>query len=161
MHNAPFQATFLNAFFILVKRSALCMDWSKKLAEKGSLCMDFSFTSVHKYPFFTKMISDAPYPVAGTSIMASVRRTTHTAPNRAKSFAPNLSHVEYSTFASASPPIMAPLVGVNRFTKPLPALNTIIMTSTEKPSWSARGAMMGMETVAMPEDDGMRNESTT
>ena len=68
--------------------------------------------------------------------------------------------MEYSTFASANPPMMAPLVGVNRFTKPLPALNTMIMTSGEKPSESASGPMMGMDTVAMPDEDGMRNDST-
>ena len=36
----------------------------------------------------------------------------------------------------------------------------MIMMSGEKPRLSASGPMMGMETVAMPELDGMRNDST-
>ena len=51
-------------------------------------------------------------------------------------------------------------MGVNRFTRPLPALKIMIMVSTENPSCPAKGPMMGMDTVAMPDEDGMRNEST-
>ena len=44
-----------------------------------------------------------------------------TMPRTTNSFAPNLSQVEYSILARAKPPMMAPEVGVNRFTRPLPA----------------------------------------
>ena len=64
-------------------------------------------------------------------------------PSTMNSLAPNFSHVEYSTFASARPPMMAPLVGVNRFTRPLPALKIMIMTSGEKPSEFAKRAHDG------------------
>ena len=49
---------------------------------------------------------------------------------------------------------------MNRFTRPLPALKIMIMTSVEKPSEFASGPMMGMDTVAMPDDDGIKNDST-
>ena len=52
--------------------------------------------------------------------------------------------------------MMAPEVGVNRFTTPMALEKIITMTSGEKPSWAASGPMMGMETVAMPEVEGMR-----
>lgn len=93
--------------------------------------------------------------------IAAVRITMQTTPRMMNSFAPNFNHVEYSTFASARPPMMAPLVGVNRFTRPLPALKIMIMTSGENPRLFAKGPMIGMDTVAMPEEDGMRNDSTT
>ena len=53
--------------------------------------------------------------------MATVRIAMQTTPKTMNSFAPNFSQVEYSTFARARPPMMAPEVGVNRFTRPLPA----------------------------------------
>ena len=34
------------------------------------------------------------------------------------------------------------------------------MVSTEKFSWLARPPMMGMDTVAMPEEDGIRKDRT-
>ena len=34
------------------------------------------------------------------------------------------------------------------------------MVSTEKFSWWARPPMIGMDTVAMPDEDGIRKEST-
>ena len=56
--------------------------------------------------------------------------------------------------------MMAPLVGVMRFTAPEAAENTITMTAGLKLSCCARGPMMGMETVAMPEVEGIRKDST-
>ncbi len=94
------------------------------------------------------------------TIIATVRMTAQTTPRMINSLPPNLSHVEYSIFAKAKPPIMAPLVGVNRFTRPLPALKIMIMTSVENPSEFAKGPMIGMDTVAIPDDDGIRNDST-
>ena len=94
------------------------------------------------------------------TIIATVRIMAQTTPRMMNSLPPNLSQVEYSILANAKPPMMAPLVGVNRFTRPLPALKIMIMTSVEKPSEFASGPMMGMDTVAMPEDDGIRNDST-
>ena len=74
-------------------------------------------------------------------------------------FAENLSHVEYSIFAISKPPMIAPQVGVNKFTNPFPATNIMIMTSGEKPNSAARGPMIGMLAVASPLDEGIKNES--
>lgn len=93
--------------------------------------------------------------------MATVRMTTQINANATSNGAANLTHVDHSTFANARPPMMAAHVGVNMFTKPLPALNTMIMASTENPRCWARGAMMGMDTVAIPDDDGTRKDNTT
>lgn len=93
--------------------------------------------------------------------MAIVKMTKHTTPKIKNSFQPNFNQVVYSTFANAKPPIIAPDVGVNRFTKPLPALKIIVMTSGENPSSLAKPPMMGMDTVAIPDEDGIRNDSTT
>ena len=43
-------------------------------------------------------------------------------------FKAHLNQVEYSTFARASPPIIAPHVGVIKFTKPF--ADTIVITDT-------------------------------
>ena len=61
----------------------------------------------------------------------------------------NLSQVVHSILARARPPMMAPEVGVNRFTTPMAAEKIMTMTSGEKPSLTASGPMMGMETVAI------------
>ena len=75
-------------------------------------------------------------------------------------FQANFSQVLYCTRASARPPMMAPLVGVNRFTRPLPPQQICTITSGLKPSCWASGPMMGIEAEAMPEEDGMRKLST-
>ena len=54
--------------------------------------------------------------------------------------------------------MMAPEVGVNRFTTPIAAEKIMTMTSGEKPSLTASGPMMGMETVAIPEVEGIRKD---
>ena len=74
-------------------------------------------------------------------------------------FHAHLIHVVHSTLAIDKPPMIAPDVGVNRFTKPLPAEKIITITSGEKPSFVVRGANTGIDTVARPEDDGIKNES--
>ena len=54
--------------------------------------------------------------------------------------------------------MMAPEVGVNRFTTPMAEEKIMTMTSGEKPSLTASGPMMGMETVAIPEVEGIRKD---
>ena len=93
--------------------------------------------------------------------IATVTITKQMTANIASSFPTHLSHVPYCTWATAKPPIIAPQVGVNRFTKPFAELKIMTMVSTEKPRFAAKGPMMGMDTVAMPELDGIKNESTT
>lgn len=61
------------------------------------------------------------YVVMGSIIIATVRITAQATPKITNSLPPNFSQVVYSTLASARPPMMAPEVGVNRFTRPLPA----------------------------------------
>ena len=73
----------------------------------------------------------------------------------------HLNQVEYSTLASARPPIIAPQVGVIKLTKPFAATIVIIETSTLYPSSAASGAIIGVESVASPLLDGTKNESTT
>ena len=70
--------------------------------------------------------------------MPIVRITILTSPKIMISFRTNLSHVEYSTLANAKPPMIAPQVGVNRLTRPLPATIIIIIVSTLK-SWDLKG----------------------
>ena len=54
--------------------------------------------------------------------------------------------------------MMAPEVGVNRFTTPMAEEKIMTMTSGEKPSLTASGPMIGMETVAIPEVEGIRKD---
>ncbi len=61
------------------------------------------------------------HAVGGMTIIAMVSMTMQTTPRTTNSLAPNFSQVVYSTLAKARPPMMAPEVGVNRFTRPLPA----------------------------------------
>ena len=74
-------------------------------------------------------------------------------------FQAHFTQVVHSTLAKARPPMIAPDVGVNRLTKPLPAEKIITITSGEKPSFAVRGANTGIDTVARPEEDGIKNES--
>ena len=57
--------------------------------------------------------------------------------------------------------MIAPHVGVNRFTRPLAELKIMTIVSTEKPRFAASGPMIGIDTVAMPELDGTRKDRTT
>ena len=59
----------------------------------------------------------------------------------------------------ASAPIITPLVGVTKFTRPLPAENIDIITSDEKPKDIAKGPNIGIDNPARPEVDGMKNDS--
>ena len=73
-------------------------------------------------------------------------------------FQTNFNQVEYSTFAILKPPITTPEVGVNKFTIPEPAQNTIIITSGDKPNVFVNGAKIGIDTAAKPEDDGIKKD---
>ena len=66
----------------------------------------------------------------------------------------HLTHVVYSTLASARPPIIAPHVGVIKLTKPFADTNVITVTSTLYPNWLANGPIIGVDNDASPEDDG-------
>ena len=59
---------------------------------------------------------------------------------------------------SAKPPMIAPEVGVKRLTAPLAAAKIITITAGLKLRFWARGPMIGMETVAIPEVEGMRKD---
>ena len=69
----------------------------------------------------------------------------------------NFTHVVYSTFEIASPPIITPDVGVIKFTRPLPALNIDITISGANPNVWARGPNIGTDKLASPEVDGIKN----
>lgn len=75
-------------------------------------------------------------------------------------FNAHLNQVEYSTLARASPPIMAPQVGVIRFTKPLADTNVIIVTSVLYPNCADSGPTIGADRVAKPDEDGTNTDKT-
>ena len=52
--------------------------------------------------------------------------------------------------------MMAAEVGVIRLTTPEAAENTMMMTAGLKPRETVRGPMIGIETPAMPDVDGIR-----
>ena len=72
----------------------------------------------------------------------------------------HLNHVEYSTFASAKPPIIAPHVGVIKLTNPFAATKIIIFVSTLNPKVWVSGPIIGVDNVAIPEDDGTNTDNT-
>ena len=72
----------------------------------------------------------------------------------------HLNQVEYSIFARASPPIIAPQVGVIKFTNPFADTIVITATSTLYPNCDANGAIIGVDNVASPDDDGTSIDNT-
>lgn len=56
--------------------------------------------------------------------------------------------------------MMAPQVGVMRLTRPLAATMVIAVTLVLYPNVLAIGAIIGVDMVARPEDDGTRMERT-
>lgn len=70
----------------------------------------------------------------------------------------NLTHVLYSTFAIASPPIITPDVGVIRFTSPQPAPRVDIINSDGNPKLFANGPNIGIDTLAKPDVEGIKND---
>ena len=72
----------------------------------------------------------------------------------------HLNHVEYSTLASAKPPMIAPQVGVIKFTKPFADTMVIIDTSVLYPRLAVSGAIIGVDSVANPDDDGTKIDNT-
>lgn len=75
-------------------------------------------------------------------------------------FNAHLTHVEYSTLARASPPIIAPQVGVIRFTSPFADTIVITVTSVLKVSCDAKDPIIGADNVASPDDDGTKTDKT-
>ena len=73
----------------------------------------------------------------------------------------HLNHVEYSTLARASPPIIAPHVGVIKFTRPLADTKVITVTSVLYPSCPAKEPIIGVDNVARPDEDGTSIDKTT
>ena len=73
----------------------------------------------------------------------------------------HLNHVVYSTLAKASPPIMAPQVGVIKFTKPLADTKVIMVVSTPYPKVLASPPIIGVDKTASPLDDGTNIDRTT
>ena len=76
-------------------------------------------------------------------------------------FPTHFNHVVYCTLASSNPPMIAPQVGVNRFTNQFAATISITVTSTENPSFDASGPIIGVDNVANPDDDGTRTDKNT
>ena len=73
-------------------------------------------------------------------------------------FVENLIHVPYSTFDIASPPITTPDVGVIKFTSPHPAPSIDITSSGENPKVLANAPNIGIDTLANPDVEGIRND---
>ena len=59
----------------------------------------------------------------------------------------------------ASPPITTAEVGVTRLSRPEALWKAVTTRLGLTPAKSARGAMIGIATVANPDDEGMRNDS--
>src|SRR6476659_9111809 len=70
----------------------------------------------------------------------------------------NFHHVLSGTRPSARPPATTANVGVTRLIRPLADWYAVTTSARGTPAKSASGAMIGMLTVARPEDDGMRND---
>ena len=115
--------------------------------EKNGKKIKFSVWKLYFY-YYERAIIDTV-----SIIIAAIAKTATT-------LIAHLNQVEYSTLARASPPIIAPQVGVIRFTSPLAATNIIIVVSTLKPSSWASGPIIGVERVANPDDDGTSIDST-
>ena len=56
--------------------------------------------------------------------------------------------------------MIAPQVGVIKFTSPFAATKVIIVASTLCPSWLANGPMIGADSAARPDDDGTNTDNT-
>ena len=93
--------------------------------------------------------------------MAAVKIIIFTRAMQTITLVTHLNQVVYCTFAKASPPIIAPHVGVNRLTSPLAATIPIIVASTEYPTYFAKGPIIGVDNVASPLDDGTSTDSLT
>ncbi len=61
--------------------------------------------------------------------------------------------------AIARPPMTTADVGVMRLISPLPVWYAVTTRNSGTPAKPASGAMIGMATVARPDDEGMRNDS--
>ena len=73
-------------------------------------------------------------------------------------FQDHLTQVEYWTLARAKPPMIAPQVGVIKFTKPLAATKIMMEVSTDQPIPATIGDTIGEEIPANPEEDGTKND---
>ena len=65
----------------------------------------------------------------------------------------------YGTRAMASPPITTAEVGMKRFMIPEALWNAVTTSSAGTSAKSASGLMIGIATVARPDEDGIRNDS--
>ena len=72
----------------------------------------------------------------------------------------HLNQVPYSIFARASPPIIAPQVGVIKLTKPFADTSVITVTSVLYPNCAAKEPIIGADSVASPDDDGTSIDNT-
>ena len=70
-----------------------------------------------------------------------------------------LSQRSYGIWATARPPMTTALVGVSRFTRPEALWNAVMINALEILVNSPKGTMMGMDNVASPELDGIKNDS--
>ena len=78
----------------------------------------------------------------------------------ARGFQMYFTQVVYSMRQMAMAPIRVPLVGVMPFISAQAPLSTHTMISGTRPRFWARGPMMGMDTVARLEEEGMSTDSS-
>ena len=71
----------------------------------------------------------------------------------------NFHHVENSTRPIIKPPATTANVGVNRLSNPEADCYAVTTKLDGTPAKLASGAMIGIVTVANPDDDGIRNDN--
>ena len=69
----------------------------------------------------------------------------------------NFNHLLYGTLPIASPPIKITEVGAIKFTIPDANSNPVTINAFDTPANPASGAIIGIDKVASPELDGMKN----
>ena len=90
---------------------------------------------------------------------ARARSAAMITPRTSRNFQMCLRKRSYGILPNVSAPISTPLVGVIRLTRPLADWNAVTAMSLPTPTKSESGAIIGMESVARPLDDGTKNES--
>lgn len=86
--------------------------------------------------------------------------TTCTSSMAKSTFQIYFTQVENSMREMEMPPISTPLVGVMPLISAQAPLSTHTITSGARPRLYVSGPMIGMDTVARPDEDGMRKESS-
>ena len=90
---------------------------------------------------------------------ASASKAAITMPRTRRNFQMCFTNLSYGIRPNVRAPISTPLVGVIRFTRPLADWNAVTAMSRPTPTKSESGAIIGMESVARPLDDGTKKDS--